>query len=52
MRSSLTIWLAAALLLVNGTLWAADSSGTDKVLAEIEYFYADDGTLTGKAING
>ena len=23
-----------------------------KVLAEIEYFYSDDGTLTGKAFNG
>ena len=24
----------------------------ENVLAEIEYFYADDGTLTGKAFNG
>ena len=24
----------------------------DKVLAEIEYFYSDDGTLIGKAFNG
>ena len=23
-----------------------------KVLAEVEYFYADDGTLTGRAVNG
>ncbi len=37
-------------LLLLVTLAAPAFAG--KVLAEIEYFYADDGTLTGKAFNG
>ena len=37
-------------LILQVTLAAPAFAG--KVLAEIEYFYADDGTLTGKAFNG
>jgi hypothetical protein len=38
------------LLLLFVTLTVPAFAG--KVLAEIEYFYADDGTLIGKAFNG
>ena len=47
MKQSITLFCALLLLIVS-----AAPAFAGKVLAEIEYFYADDGTLTGKAFNG
>ena len=47
MKRSITLFCALLLLSVS-----AVPAFAGKVLAEIEYFYSDDGTLTGKAFNG
>ena len=47
MKRSITLFCALLLLIVS-----AFPAFAGKVLAEIEYFYSDDGTLTGKAFNG
>ena len=46
MKRTLTFFVAVAILV------SAVPAFAGKVLAEIEYFYADDGTLIGKAFNG
>ena len=46
MKRTLTFIVAVAILV------SAVPAFASKVLAEIEYFYADDGTLIGKAFNG
>ena len=47
MKRSITLFCTLLLLIVS-----AVPAFAGKVLAEIEYFYSDDGTLTGKAFNG
>ena len=47
MKRSITLFCTLLLLIVSAVPALAS-----KVLADIEYFYADDGTLTGKAFNG
>ena len=47
MKRNITLFCALLLLIVS-----AVPAFAGKVLAEIEYFYSDDGTLTGKAFNG
>ena len=47
MKRSITLFCALLLLIVS-----AVPAFAGKVLAEIEYFYSDDGTLIGKAFNG
>ena len=46
MKRTLTFLVSVAILV------SAVPAFASKVLADIEYFYADDGTLTGKAFNG
>ena len=46
MKRTLTFIVAVAILV------SAVPAFASKVLADIEYFYADDGTLIGKAFNG
>ncbi len=46
MKRTLTFLIAVAILV------SAVPAFASKVLADIEYFYADDGTLIGKAFNG
>ena len=46
MKRTLTFLVAVAILV------SAVPAFAGKVLAEIEYFYSDDGTLIGKAFNG
>ena len=47
MKRSITLFCTLLLLIVS-----AVPAFAGKVLAEIEYFYSDDGTLVGKAFNG
>ena len=47
MKRSITLFCTLLLLIVS-----AVPAFASKVLADIEYFYADDGTLIGKAFNG
>ena len=47
MKRSITLFCALLLLIVS-----AVPAFAEKFYAEIEYFYSDDGTLTGKAFNG
>ena len=47
MKRSITLFCTLLLLIVSAVPALAS-----KVLADIEYFYADDGTLIGKAFNG
>ena len=47
MKRSTTLFCTLLLLILS-----AAPAFAGKVLAEIEYFYADDGTLIGKAFNG
>ena len=47
MKRSITLFCTLLLLIVS-----AVPAFAGKVLADIEYFYADDGTLIGKAFNG